>query len=117
MPNPLAHFEIAGRDGEALESFYSQLFDWSITRRDAGGFPYGDIDTGANPGLTGGIRHEPTGQPEIVLYFKVPDLQAAVDQAQNLGAKLRIPPMETPEIKFAMIEDPEGNPVGLLEGN
>jgi predicted enzyme related to lactoylglutathione lyase len=30
MPNPVAHFEVIGRDANALQSFYKNLFGWSI---------------------------------------------------------------------------------------
>ena len=65
MPNPVVHFEIAGRDGEALETFYRDLFDWKIERREAGGFPYGFVSTGGEGDVPGGIRHEPEGKAEV----------------------------------------------------
>ena len=30
MGQPVVHFEILGKDGEALKSYYSQLFGWEI---------------------------------------------------------------------------------------
>ena len=39
----------------------------------------------------------------------------AVDQAHSLGATVRIAPIETGEVTFAMIIDPQGNPVGLIQ--
>jgi uncharacterized protein len=30
MGRPVVHFEIMGRDGEALKRFYGELFDWRI---------------------------------------------------------------------------------------
>lgn len=115
MPNPVVHFEIAGRDGETLEEFYSKLFGWTIGRRHVGGYPYGDVEDAAPAELTGGIRHEPEGEPEIVIYVGVPDVAGFFDRAQELGAGVRIPPMEAGELTFALIEDPEGNPIGLIE--
>lgn len=115
MTGKLAHFEIAGRDGEALEAFYSGLFGWSVERRDAGGFPYGDLKDAADGGVTGGVRHEPEGEPEIVLYVSVPDVDAAFRKAQEMGAGVRIPPMEAGDVRFALVTDPEGNPLGLLQ--
>ena len=113
MSSPIVHFEIAGRDGESLESFYTELLGWNIERQDMGGSPYGRVETGGD--LTGGIRHEPEGKPEVVLYVEVEDLSAAVERAGELGAEVRIPPMETPAVTFALIGDPEGNPIGLVQ--
>ena len=115
MGNPVIHFEIAGRDGRKLESFYAQLFGWKIDRREAGGHPYGQIHTGDEGGIGGGIRHEPEGRAEVVFYVKVPNLAVAVAKAEQLGAAVRIPPIETPEVTFAVITDPEGNPVGMIQ--
>ena len=28
MGNPVVHFEVVGRDAQALESFYKDAFDW-----------------------------------------------------------------------------------------
>ena len=30
MPNPVVHFGLIGKDGEALQKFYSDAFDWKI---------------------------------------------------------------------------------------
>lgn len=115
MPNPVTHFEIAGQDGERLESFYAGLFDWKVEAREIAGNRYAYLETGSEEGLTGGIRHEPDGRAEIVLYVEVEDLEASIARAEGLGATIRIPPMETPEVTFALIEDPEGNPIGLIQ--
>ena len=31
MGDPVVHFEVVGRDGPALQSFYSELFGWKIS--------------------------------------------------------------------------------------
>jgi predicted enzyme related to lactoylglutathione lyase len=114
MGNPVVHFEIAGRDGEKLEEFYRTLFGWAIERQDIEGQPYGMIQAEGEGRITGGIRHEPEGEAEVVLYVEVEDLMDAVAEAQRLGGEVRIPPMETPVVTFAMVTDPEGNPVGMV---
>lgn len=113
MNRRIAHIEIAGRDGHALEAFYGRLFGWTIRRERPGGHAYGRIETGGEP--TAGIRHEPEGSPEIVFYVEVDDVRAETARAVELGADVRISPMETPDMTFALIRDPEGNPVGLVE--
>lgn len=111
----IQHIEIAGVDGARLRSFYSELFDWPVERRDVAGFDYYDVD---HPGeLSAGIRHEPEGQAEIVVYVEVSDVARYVERAQSLGATVRIPPMEHEGLRFALIEDPEGNPIGLTEAS
>lgn len=112
----IKHIEIAGVDGGRLESFYRDLFGWEITRRKVGGFDYSDIQL--PKGLdapTAGIRHEPEGQPEIVVYVEVADLKESVKKAEATGRAVRIPPMEHGDLYFALVEDPEGNPIGLIQ--
>jgi len=115
MGSPLAHFEIAGRDGERLEGFYATLFEWKLNRVSAGGHNYAYIDTGSNPGLTGGIRHEPEGSAEVVLYVEVGNVEEATRRAQELGGTVRIPPMSFDDKTFSLVADPEGNAIGLIQ--
>jgi predicted enzyme related to lactoylglutathione lyase len=109
----IGHIEFAGKDGAELKDFYAGLFDWDIKLRDAGGFDYYDIPT--NGDFTAGIRHEPEGCAEIVIYVQVEDVDAAFAAAEKMGAGVRIPPMEYGDLKFALITDPQGNPVGLTQ--
>ena len=57
MGNPVVHFEVLGKDGEALQSFYSDLFDWKINADNP--MNYGIVDTGGEgPGIAA-HRHVP----------------------------------------------------------
>lgn len=107
------HIEIAGIDGGELRDFYTSVFGWEIEKREVEGFDYYDIETESE--TTAGIRHEPEGKAEVVVYFEVDDLEDAVLRAESSGGAVRIPPMEYGELRFALIEDPEGNPIGLTE--
>ena len=111
----IGHIEFAGTDGAALKDFYSGLFGWEISHRDMGGFDYFDITTDSD--FTAGIRHEPEGCAEIVIYIQVKDVDEAVATAQELGAGVRIPPMDYGDLRFALITDPQGNPVGLTQAS
>ncbi len=113
--SPIVHIEIAGREGEKLEAFYHDLFGWTINKEKIGSYPYGRIKFDEGAELTGGIRHEPEGKAELVIYVQVEDLEASYARAQDLGGTVRIPPMETSEVTFALIADPEGNPIGLVQ--
>ncbi len=112
----IRHIEIAGRDGPKLEEFYQLLFGWRMKPQDLAGYRYTDVTppAAAPGGPTGGIRHEPDGKPELVVYVEVDDLETTVDLAEDLGAEVRIPPTEHGGNRFALINDPEGNPIGLL---
>ncbi len=111
----IKHIEIAGRDGARLKNFYAKLFDWHIERKDVAGFDYYDIESERSGKLTAGIRHEPEGRAELVVYVEVDDLAATVGKVKKLGGSIRIPPTSYGELNFALVEDPEGNPIGLTQ--
>ena len=100
----IKHIEIAGVDGFKLQAFYGELFGWGTSHRDVGGFDYHDVDI---PGeLTAGIRHEPKGKPEVVVYVEVTDLEGSIEKAEALGGSTRIPPTQHGSLRFALITDP-----------
>lgn len=111
----IKHIEIAGKSGEQLKKFYAELFDWRIERKDVSGFDYYDIDIALGGKPSAGIRNEPDGKAEIVVYIEVDNLDETVAKAEKLKAKVRIPPMAYGDLTFALIEDPEGNPIGLTQ--
>jgi predicted enzyme related to lactoylglutathione lyase len=115
MGNPIIHFEVAGTDGTALETFYAELFKWKIDHQGEGDMQYGFISEGSAGAVGGGIRHEPDGKPEVVFYVEVDDVKLAIEHAKALGATVRIEPINTGDVTFGMIRDPQGNSVGLIE--
>jgi uncharacterized protein len=113
MGDPVVWFEVAGRDFDNLSKFYSELFHWKVSADNPVG--YGMVETGKDVGVQGGIF---AGDTEYVtFYVSVPDLEAKLKEAQNLGAKVVQPPTPTtpdgPTV--AMISDPEGHRVGVLQ--
>jgi hypothetical protein len=50
MANPVVHFEIVGKDQEALKDVYRQTFDWEIDSNNP--VNYGMVNTGV--GIGGG---------------------------------------------------------------
>ena len=47
MGNPVVHFEVMGKDGEALKKFYGDLFGWTINSDNP--MNYGVVDVGEEP--------------------------------------------------------------------
>jgi predicted enzyme related to lactoylglutathione lyase len=108
MGQPVVHFEIGCRDSQKTQDFYSSLFGWKIAQ--AG--PATMIETGK--GITG---HSTALGPEpyhyTIFYVEVDDLQAHLDKAASLGGKTLVAPVPIPTGRFAWMQDPEGNMVGL----
>src|SRR5271169_382191 len=112
MGRPVVHFEIGCRDRDRTGDFYSKLFGWQIT---AAG-PASNIETGSPQGIPGHITslgHEP--EHYTIFYVHVEDVQAALNQAIELGGKKVVGPIPLPTGAFAWFTDPEGNTIGLLK--
>lgn len=115
MGYPVVHFEIHGRDGEAIQKFYSDLFEWPIDANNP--MKYGMTTTMVEGhGINGGITASESA-PMVTIYVAVDDLQAALDKAETLGAKTVMPPSDVPGgPSIALFSDPEGNVIGLVKG-
>jgi predicted enzyme related to lactoylglutathione lyase len=119
MGNPVVWFEVMGKDGPKLRSFYGDLFGWSY--EEVEGMDYGmvqEADGGEMPSIQGGIGTAPEGAPNYqTFYVAVDDVQAALDKAESLGGTTTVPPMDLPMGgKIAIFNDPEGNMIGLFKG-
>jgi predicted enzyme related to lactoylglutathione lyase len=115
MPNPIVHFEIVGKDGKKLQDFYSSLFGWKVDADNE--WNYGLVDTETpGQGIPGGIGPTMDGNARVTVYAQVPDLQASLDKAVELGGTVIMPPTEIPgAVTMAMITDPEGNSFGMIK--
>jgi predicted enzyme related to lactoylglutathione lyase len=111
-PRPLVHFEIEGRDPELLRRFYGALFNWPITDGPIFTIPAGV--GGPEPGPAGHIRgSERSG---VTLYIQVRDLAQSLAQTVELGGSVVLERLQVPDgPTLAAIEDPEGNPVVLVQ--
>ena len=117
MGAPVVWFEVAGRDLDTLRQFYSSLFGWRIELDPAAPIPYGLVKTGAEGGIPGGIYApgEPAGS-SVSFYVAVDDLERSLQQAETLGAKVAQPPTPLADgSRVAMVNDPEGHRIGLLQ--
>ena len=112
--NPVMYFEILGDQPEELFGFYSDLFGWNISADNAQN--YGYVSTGSDQGIQGGIGHARfTGRKKVLIYISVENLTTVLDHVVELGGKVLIPPTVIDGFHFATFEDPEGNPIGLIE--
>lgn len=93
------------------------MFGWTY-RIGTGGFAYIDFPTTVRP-LLGGIGQAQAGVPGFEpghnFYLLVDGLEDTIAAAQQNGGALSMPIAAVDGYRFAMIRDPEGNPVGLIE--
>ena len=121
MGQPVVHFEVVGKDGAALRSFYGELFDWRIEADNP--MNYGIVAREDNLssdgiGIGGGVGHGPEGYPgHVTFYVEVPDVEAALAKAEQLGGTRMMGPDEVMEgLVIGLFNDPEGHTVGLVKG-
>jgi hypothetical protein len=118
MGQPVVHFEVIGKDGAALRSFYSDLFGWKIDADNP--MNYGIVQREGNlsadgAGIGGGVGQGPEGYDgHVTFYIEVPDVEAALAKAESLGGSRMMGPqvMETAEI--GQFTDPEGHLIGVV---
>jgi predicted enzyme related to lactoylglutathione lyase len=112
MSSPLIHVEVAGKDPQKLQGFFSDLFGWQMNADNP--MNYGVFNLSGDVG--GGIGPAPEGQPgHAMFYVGVDDVEAAMKKAESLGGSRVFGPMDVPEgPTIGHFADPEGNVVGLF---
>jgi uncharacterized protein len=121
MGQPVVHFEVIGKDGGRLQSYYSELFGWQIDSDNPMGYGIVQRDGNTNPdgvGIGGGVGAGPEGYGgHVTFYVEVPDVEAALARAEELGGSRMMGPAEmSPELVIGQFADPEGHMVGLVSG-
>jgi predicted enzyme related to lactoylglutathione lyase len=114
MPNPVVHFEVLGKDTEATQSFYANIFDWPMEKvMDS----YAMVKPGGETGINGGVGSTMSDAPgHSTFYVEVDDLQATLDKIEAGGGSTVQPPMDVPNgPSIALFRDPDGNLVGLVK--
>ena len=118
LGQPIVHFEIIGKDTNKAKKFYGDLFGCKIG--DVLGPEtdnYALVD-GESSGVAGGLGEGQNGETRVTVYAQVPDPQATLDKATQMGGKVLMPPTEIPggNVTLAMFADPDGNVIGLTKG-
>lgn len=115
--HPVAMFEIIARNQAAMQRFYHQVFGWNYQTGGAG-FAYVHFPVRVQP-LLGGIGQAdpstPGFEPGHNFYLLVDNLEKTIADAIAAGGTQYMAPAAADGYRFAMIQDPEGNPVGLIE--
>lgn len=117
MGKPVVHFEVVGKDGDKLRSFYSELFDWDFQVM-GGPMNYGVVQRNGNTNAEGaGIGGASDYEGHVTFYVEVPDIAASLEQIEARGGTRLMGPDEVPGagIRVAHFGDPEGHVVGLVE--
>jgi predicted enzyme related to lactoylglutathione lyase len=121
MGQPVVHFEVIGKDGDKLQSYYAELFGWEVDANNP--MNYGIVAREGNTnsegiGIGGGVGQGPEGYDgHVTFYVEVPDVESALAQAERLGGTRVMGPESPMEgLELGLFTDPEGHLVGLVRG-
>jgi predicted enzyme related to lactoylglutathione lyase len=110
--NKVIHVEVTGKNGPALQKFYSSVFGWSLNTDNPGGYGMYRQDDG----ITGGIGADQNGGAgHVTFYVHADDPEQVLKDVATNGGQVIMPQTEVaPETKIALFTDPEGHVVGLM---
>lgn len=100
-------FELATRGVEQAQTFYRDVFGWSMKQ----GGDYREITAPGAAFPQGGMmeltpQHGPV-PPHWMIYFTVDDCDGAAERVEELGGKVVVPPMDIPDVgRFSVVNDP-----------
>ena len=121
MGQPVVHFEVIGKDGDKLQQYYSELFGWEIDANNP--MSYGMVAREGNlgrdgVGIGGGVGQGPEGYAgHATFYVAVPDVEEALQKAESLGGHRIMGPEDIMgQVVLGQFKDPEGNMVGVVQG-
>jgi predicted enzyme related to lactoylglutathione lyase len=120
MGHPVVHFEVVGKDGEGLRSYYADLFGWEIDADNPLGSGVitreGNVDADGK-GIGGGVGGSPPGyEGHVTFDVEVPDVEAALARAEELGGTRLMGPDPIPgtDVEIGQLQDPEGHMIGVM---
>jgi uncharacterized protein len=119
MGQPVVHFEVIGKDGDKLRSYYGELFGWEFDTDNP--MNYGVVPRDGNTapdgsGIGGGIATGPDGyEGHVTFYVAVDDVEEALAKAESLGGERVFGPETIMErMVLGQFKDPEGHLIGLV---
>jgi hypothetical protein len=110
MAQPVVHFEIIGSDPSEPRSYYGELFGWQFDTSspvspavsEPSGYGFTAPDT-EGVGIPGGVGGGAAYRARASFYVGVPDVEAALQRAEQLGG--------------TRLMGPERAPTGLVVGH
>ena len=124
MGQPVVHFEVIGKDPAGLRGYYGELFGWefdtsgSVAQAVSEPTNYGFVEgnrAGDGVGIPGGVGGGAGYEGHVIFYVGVPDVEAALQEAERLGGTRRMGPERAPgrDLVVGHFTDPEGHLIGV----
>lgn len=116
MPHDFIHVEIPSANLQRAASFYHEVFGWKMNYVEEADYML--FETGGN--INGAFYHSPqhTGKQGVVVYIAVEDIARTLELLQQRGGATVVARTPVDEMgSFALFSDPDGNVLGIWEGN
>jgi uncharacterized protein len=120
---PVVHFEIIGNDPQNLRDYYTGLFGWKFDTpspvaeevSEPGSYGFlGLVTAEDGTGIRGGVGGGPSYESHAVFYVGVPNVEAALQRAEELGGIRVMGPATSPSgLVVGHFRDPEGTLIGV----
>ncbi|WP_315583723.1 VOC family protein [Actinomyces viscosus] len=108
--------ELYTPDIDSSADFYRNLLGWEITRPESGGPLTTEVRHGGRLIASFEPASEAPGGPGWQVSFMVDDVRAAAGAAERTGGSVILAPTPVTEVMaYALVSDPDGNVVGLME--
>ena len=117
MPHgDITHIDIPVTDMDRAKGFYTTLFGWQIA--ELPGFEGYPMWQAPNKISGGGLAPRSEGFTQPRSYVEVDSIDETVAKAKDAGGKVLMEKSEiSPTSWWAVIEDLDGNAIGLYEGS
>ena len=109
----VVHWEIQSSNPARQRDFFANLFGWSIDANNPQN--YGMVPHGGADSIGGGIGDTQDATSRVTVYVEVPDINAALTRAEELGAATILPRTDMGMVVMAQFRDLDGNLIGLVE--
>lgn len=117
-PGSLTWNELNTRDVNGAKAFYTAVFGWEADTHEGGPMPYTEFKMGGES-IAGCMQMPPMIPAQVpqhwLVYFAVDDTDATVAKATELGGAVRMPGMDTPAGRIAVLGDPQGATFAVIK--
>lgn len=121
-PAPFCWYELLTNDGDTAIEFYTHVVGWAAKPAEDApeGVRYTMLETDNVPSAGMMALNDEAcaagAQPGWLGYVEVPDVDTSAEKAKSLGGSVYMAPCDIPEVgRFAVIGDPHGGAIGLMQ--
>jgi predicted enzyme related to lactoylglutathione lyase len=116
-PNSFRWADLNARNVNSVLPFYEQVFGWTLKPSGSPDQPYTEFQVNGES-IAGAAELDPSlpeGTPSYwLVYFTVPDIDAAHQTAIEGGGRELVAPLDFPGGRMSIVSDPEGAAFGLM---